>query len=67
MIGLNGDLNMAIVIRSMLSKNNKLHYRAGAGVVLDSVKETETKEVHHKLKAIRQAIDMSCTENQNSK
>jgi len=67
MIGVNGDLNMAIVIRSMLSKNNRLHYRAGAGVVLDSLKEKETKEVHHKLKAVRTAIDLSCSTNQNSK
>ena len=67
MISNNGDLNMAIVIRSLLSKNNNLHYRAGAGVVLDSNNENETNEVHHKLKAIRKAIDLSCAKNQNSK
>lgn len=50
------DLNMAIIIRSMLSKNNTLHYRAGAGVVLDSDPERETQEVHHKLNAVRSAI-----------
>ena len=67
MISNNGDLNMAIVIRSMLSKNNTLHYRAGAGVVLDSIKEKETKEVHHKLKAVRKAIELSCSINQDLK
>ena len=56
MIGSNGDLNMAIVIRSILSKNNNLHYRAGAGVVLDSNPRRETQEVHHKLAAVRKAI-----------
>ena len=56
MIGSNGDLNMAIVIRSILSKNNNLHYRAGAGVVLDSNPQRETQEVHHKLGAVRKAI-----------
>ncbi|MFT6981293.1 MAG: anthranilate synthase component 1 [Crocinitomicaceae bacterium] len=56
MIGSNGDLNMAIVIRSILSKNNNLHYRAGAGVVLDSNPQRETQEVHHKLAAVRKAI-----------
>lgn len=55
-IGANGDLNMAIVIRSILSKNNSLHYRAGAGVVLESNPQRETQEVHHKLQAIRSAI-----------
>ena len=57
MISANGDLNMAIVIRSILSKNNTLHYRAGAGVVLDSIVENETQEVHHKLRAVRTAIN----------
>lgn len=52
----NGDLNMAIVIRSILSKNNTLYYRAGAGVVLDSDPKRETQEVHHKLGAVRRAI-----------
>ena len=56
LIGANGDLNTAIVIRSILSKNNVLHYRAGAGVVLDSIPGSETKEVHHKLRALRTAI-----------
>lgn len=57
LIGANGNLNTAIVIRSVLSKNNVLHMRAGAGVVLDSNPESETKEVHHKLKALRTAIE----------
>ncbi len=57
-----GNLNMAIVIRSMLSKNNTLHYRAGAGVVLDSIPERETKEVHHKLRAVRTAIELTQNE-----
>ena len=56
LIGANGDLNTAIVIRSILSRNNVLHYRAGAGVVLDSIPTKETQEVHHKLKALRTAI-----------
>jgi anthranilate synthase component I len=56
-IGFQGDLNMAIVIRSMLSKNNQLHYRAGAGVVLDSNSINERKEVFHKLNAVRRAIE----------
>ncbi|MFK7785408.1 MAG: anthranilate synthase component I family protein [Crocinitomicaceae bacterium] len=56
MIGANGDLNTAIVIRSILSRNNVLHYRAGAGIVLDSDPTSETNEVHHKLRALRTAI-----------
>lgn len=59
MIGADGDLNMAIVIRSFLSKDNVLHFRAGAGVVLDSDPERETQEVHHKLRALRTAIEQT--------
>jgi anthranilate synthase component 1 len=55
-LGTDGDINLAIVIRSILSKNNELHYRAGAGVVLDSVPENELQEVNNKLGAVRRAI-----------
>jgi len=55
-IGVSGNLNMAIVIRSILSKNNQLYYQAGAGVVLDSKRESESQEVHNKLNALRTAI-----------
>lgn len=57
-IGAHGDLNMAIIIRSILSKNNVLHYQAGAGIVLDSIKESELKEVDNKLNALRTAIKL---------
>lgn len=56
LIGANKDVNTAIVIRSILSQNNVLHFRAGAGIVLDSHPIDETNEVHHKLKALRTAI-----------
>lgn len=52
-----GTINMAIVIRSILSKNNQLHYRAGAGIVLDSIPEQECQEVKNKLRAVRSAIE----------
>ncbi|MCT4562438.1 MAG: anthranilate synthase component I family protein [Crocinitomicaceae bacterium] len=57
LLGANGDLNMAIVIRSILSKNGYLYYRAGAGVVLDSTPEGECEEIHNKLMAVRKAIE----------
>jgi anthranilate synthase component 1 len=56
LISANGNLNMAIVIRSILSKNGKLYYRAGAGVVLDSKPEAEIEEIHNKLIAVRRSI-----------
>jgi len=56
-LGFNGDFNHAIMIRSFLSKNNVLHYQAGAGVVAKSVDENERQEVFNKLAALKQAVD----------
>lgn len=58
-IGTNQSMNLAIIIRSALSKNNTLHYQSGAGLVLDSVPENELKEVDNKLGAVRKAIGIA--------
>jgi anthranilate synthase component 1 len=55
-IAANGDLNMAIVIRSALSLNGQLIYQAGAGIVQNSSEESENQEVYNKVGAIQQAI-----------
>ena len=55
-IGLNGDYNHAIMIRSFLSKNNQLIYQAGAGIVIESNPESELNEVNHKIAAVRAAV-----------
>ena len=55
-IDFKGDINEAIIIRSFLTKNNKIYYRAGAGVVLKSNPESELKEVDNKLAALRKAL-----------
>jgi anthranilate synthase component 1 len=57
--GFNGDFNHAIMIRSFLSKNNTLHYQAGAGIVAGSVPESELKEVDNKIAALRKAIELA--------
>ncbi|RAJ89761.1 anthranilate synthase component 1 [Larkinella arboricola] len=51
-----GDFNQAIMIRTFLSRNNVLHYQAGAGVVAKSNPESELQEVHNKLMALRTAM-----------
>lgn len=51
-----GDLNHAIMIRSFLSKNNKLFFQAGAGIVAKSDPQKELEEVSHKLGALRAAL-----------
>lgn len=55
-IGFDGSFNNAIMIRSFLSKNNKLFYQAGAGIVESSVDDSELNEVHHKLAALKRAM-----------
>lgn len=60
-VGLNGDLNQAITIRTFVSRNNELWYQAGAGVVSQSNDEYELREVNSKLGALKKAIDMAVT------
>ena len=55
-MGFDGSCNHAIMIRSMLSKNNTLVYQAGAGVVAASNPESELQEVNNKLGALKKAI-----------
>jgi anthranilate synthase component 1 len=54
-----GQFNHAIMIRTFLSKANKLHYQAGAGIVAKSDEETELQEVNNKLGALRLAIEIA--------
>ena len=58
-LGFNGDINMAIVIRSFISKNHTLYFQAGAGIVSKSIAENELQEVNHKLGALRRAIEQA--------
>ena len=56
-IGLNGDMNQAITIRTFVSRNNQLWYQAGAGIVAQSNDSYELQEVNSKLGALKKAID----------
>lgn len=58
-IGFDGTINTAILIRTFMSRNNELHYQAGAGIVIDSDPEKELNEVNHKLGALRSAMTMA--------
>jgi len=58
-MGFNDDFNHAIMIRSFLSKNNILHYQAGAGIVADSDPEKELNEVDNKVAALRKALELA--------
>ena len=56
-----GNFNHAIMIRTFLSKNHKLHYQAGAGIVSDSNEENEMQEVYNKLAALDKALEIAET------
>lgn len=53
---LNGEMNQAIFIRSVVSQNNELQYQAGCGIVTKSNTASELAEINNKLKAVRTAI-----------
>lgn len=59
MVAFNGGVNMAIMIRSFLSHAQQLHFRAGAGIVVNSSPESELAEIGHKLGALRSAIQLA--------
>ena len=58
-LGFNGDVNLAIMIRTFLSIDNALICQAGAGIVAKSVPQLELQEVNNKLEALRKAIAMA--------
>jgi anthranilate synthase component 1 len=58
-MGLDNSVNQAIMIRTFLSKQNTLHYQAGAGVVAKSDAASELQEVNNKLGALRKALHLA--------
>ena len=58
-IGLGGDVNQAITIRTFVSRGGELWLQAGGGIVARSDVERELQEVDNKLGALRKAIAMA--------
>lgn len=56
-IGMDGNLNQAITIRTFVSRNGELWLQAGGGIVAKSDVEYELQEVNNKLGALRKAIE----------
>ena len=54
-----GNYNHAIMIRTFLSKNQQLHWQAGAGIVSKSNSDNELQEVYNKLGALTKAIKLA--------
>ena len=58
-ISANGDMDTAIALRTGVVKDGTLHVRAGAGIVMDSVEESEWMETRHKATAVFKAAEQS--------
>ncbi|MGM0633429.1 MAG: chorismate-binding protein, partial [Pseudomonadota bacterium] len=58
-LGWNGNMDMAIAIRTAVIKDGTLNVQAGAGVVADSVPEMEWKETMNKARAIFRAVALA--------
>ncbi len=58
-ISCNGDMDTAIVLRTAVIKDETLHVRAGAGIVMDSVPKLEYEETLHKAAALFRAAEQS--------
>jgi anthranilate synthase component 1 len=57
-LGFDGDMNVAIAIRTAVIKDNILYVQAGAGIVADSLPNNEWVETQNKAKAILKASEL---------
>ena len=57
-LGFNGDMDVAIAIRTGVIKDNILYSQAGAGIVADSVPDSEWMETQNKARAVLRAAEM---------
>jgi anthranilate synthase component 1 len=55
----NGDMDQAIAIRTLVFHGDSYSYQAGAGIVADSVPESEYNEVLAKSAILREALKMA--------
>ena len=58
-IGIDGNLNQAITIRTFVSRNGLLSFQAGGGIVARSDEQRELEEVNNKLGALRRAVELA--------
>lgn len=65
-IGFSGEIDLNIIIRTLLVKNNRAYFHVGAGIVADSNPEREFFETYNKAEAILIALqNLKCGVNDN--
>ncbi len=57
-LGFNGDMDVAIALRTAVVKDNMLYVQAGAGIVADSNPDSEWTETQNKARAVLRAAEM---------
>ena len=57
-LGFNGDMDLAIAIRTAVVKEGVLHLQAGAGIVADSQPDAEWQETQNKARAVIRAAEL---------
>ncbi|HUV99905.1 MAG TPA: anthranilate synthase component I family protein, partial [Gallionella sp.] len=57
-LGFNGDMDLAIALRTAVVKDNMLYAQSGAGIVADSAPESEWMETLNKARAVLRAAEM---------
>jgi para-aminobenzoate synthetase component 1 len=55
-LGFNGDLDLNIVIRTIICKDGEGYFQVGGGIVWDSDNQLEYEETYHKGKALFEAL-----------
>ena len=58
-LGFNGDMDLAIAIRTAVVRDGTLYVQAGAGIVADSVPESEWTETQNKARAVLRAAELA--------
>jgi anthranilate synthase component 1 len=54
-----GDMDVAIAIRTGIVRDGQLYVQAAAGIVADSVPESEWQETENKARALLRAAEMA--------
>jgi para-aminobenzoate synthetase component 1 len=65
-IDFNGDMELNIIIRTVLAQEGKAHVQAGAGIVIDSIPANEYQESLKKAEALWKAFEQSARKKEMS-
>ena len=61
-LGFNGDMDVAIAIRTAVVKGGQVHIQAAAGIVADSDPQSEWQETQHKARALVRAAALAASD-----